>query len=890
MSQNITRDYDDIEDFRTTSGAEKRTQNVSESDHPLKSTIGESEEEKERNLDVTIGAKRLIDLYESQDVFIREMVANSETACINRARIELDEAGYDVPDTPTEILSKAKEKVGYEGQIDIIYHRKPEATTFELHDNGVGISSEQYKLVQNIGYSGNYFDGSVSGNFGVGWLSTFLACGTDGSFEMVTRSAVTGESYGCIEYVANTEYLSKERDSVGTSFYIPAFCSKAQSVNVASAVEKYSKATRVTTVYREFDQSGEETDASEEYQPMRLEERYDDDSLIVSFSNEFFKVVMSPEKKDDLKTYNISMPINRNVDRGYADTHKFSAKWAHDVRTKREDGPIVKCESDESLVGRVPIEDTKYDKKVAEQTGFVGVHMTTADIGETVDSAEHEGKEVLGRGGFRSLDCEASEQYIAYSELPDDAISMPKPASSRDSFESGHDDFWRHVSIRVMDAWREVAAARFEALDSWQDFLDMSGEEQEELVRAYNQFGPSYGTNAPSNVQDELEDQFDTHVPTDTCRKLDNLKRSYLVVEEGCDRPDLKSNTDSTNVRKLLRNYDRVFMSKTVNPKKAHLAWGLPEDTAVVRLDGETYQKLEELWGFEKLKSLPSRNIREKLPSVDDDVLDEWADKSVDDVSTSSSNSGGGKKGLGSKKVTVRTAKRKPRYMNRIRASTLKQKLENEEQFSTGRFNRSCEWLILKKQTETNGVPRTADCSYKTAGGIATAAVPNYVYEALIDTPRAFDSYAEVRHAIEQQHIEAVDTAENVIFTTTSMTDYFGGDNELLEAIGEWTDYSFDADSTDVHTAWESKFIDSADLSADTYGIKTSTCLAGEYIEMPMDEIRAAEHLPDCIDDYHSDEFYAYFGTGIKGLDFDTKQFEVRKQTVIEAGGIPDLN
>lgn len=899
MSKNITQDSESdfqLDDYKTEEGLEKKTTNISSESHPLKQELGDTDDDKARKVSAEIAAERFVDLYESPDAAVREMLANSESACLDRARIELRELGVEIPDSTSELLYKAKELAGYKPQIDVTYRRNPEATTFTLSDNGCGISTKRYRVIQNIGYSTSKDHENSVGQFGVGWYSVFTLSGKSDHFEMHTRSRQTDESYSTLEYLGNVEFKDDTRDSYGTTFHVPAFCQAAKSVDVADAVERYSQGLRVTVVYREFDESGEETDASEEYQPMNLEARYGDDSLVVSYEDEFFEVVMSPESNDyKTQTLNISMPIQRNAGRSYQAAPKFSAKWKHDVRVKREDGAICGVTNDDLnedlLVGRVPIEDTKFDRKQAEALdGFVGVHMVTDSVGDVVRSGPHEGAEVLGRDEFRTMKSEVRDEYIPLSRMPDGAVSMPKPSSSRDGYEKGNDEFWEYVSMRVMDAWREVAAARFESLDSWQDFLDMSGEKQEELVRAYNQFGPSYGTNAPSNVQDELEDQFDTHVPTDTCRKLDNLNRSYPVVEEGCDRPDLKSNTDSTNVRKLLRNYDRVFMSKTVNAKKAHLAWGLPEDTAVIRLDGETYSKLEELWGFEKLKSLPSRNIREKLPSVDDDVLDEWADKSVDDVSTSSSNTGGGKKGLGSKKVTVRTKNRKPRYMNRIRASTLKQKLENGEQFSTGRFSRSCEWLILKKQTETNGVPRTADCSYRTGGGIATAAVPNYVYEALIDTPRAFDSYAEVRHAIEQQHVEAVDTAENVIFTTTSMTDYFGGEDELLEAIDEWTDYSFDADSTDIHTSWDAEFIDNDDLSADTYGVGTNTCLAGESTNMPMDEIRAAEHLPDCIDDYHSDEFYAYFGADIKSLNFDTKEFEVRKQTVIEAGGIPDLN
>jgi hypothetical protein len=899
MSQNITQDNDedfDLEDYRSDEGMESKTANVSSDSHPLKEKLGASDSDKERSLDVSIGAKRLIDLYESPDAGIRELLSNAESACLDRARIELREAGVDVPTQTTELLEKAKNVVGYEPQIDVTHRKKPEATTLSVIDNGCGISSNRYRVIQNIGYSTSKDESTQLGQFGVGYYAPIRLVGEDNFFQMTTKSVKTDESYSTLEYLVNVEYMDEERDSYGTEFHFPNFCQAAKNIDVRSAVEEYSQGLRATVVYREFDESGEETDHSEEYQPTALEDRCDDDSLTVVYEDDFVKAVMSPESKPSYETLNISMPIQRNVDYGYSDTAKFDAKWEHDVRVKREDGAICATVDDDlnedHLVGRVPIEDTKFDKKQADALdGLVGAHMVTDSVGDVVDSGPYAGREVIGRDDFRTMKSEARDEYIPLSRVPDGAVSMPKPSSSRDGYEKGNDDFWRYVSKQLMESWKDIAADRFADLNDWQSFLDMSDEEQEALVRAYNQFGPSYGTNEPSNIQDELEDQFGETIPEDTCKKLDNLNKSYLVVEEGCDRPDLKGNTSSTNIRKILRNYDEVYMAKTVSKKKAELVWGLPEDTAIVRLDGEFYSVIEDLWGWNKLKTIPSRNVREKMPRVDDDVLDEWADKTVDTTSSSNSGGGGGKKGLDSKTITVRTSRRLCRYMNKIRVSTLIDKLENKQSFSTGSFSKSCEWLIVKKQTEISGsTPPTSDCSRNTAGGIAATAVPNYVYEALTDTPRAFGSFAQVRHAIEQENIEAIDTAENVLFASSKKVRYFGGEDALVEAINEWTDYSLDVDSTDVHTSWDATFIDAADISADTYKVGRNTSLADERISLPMDEIRASEHLPDCIDDYHSNEFYTYFGGDIKSLNFDSDEFEVRKQVVIEAGGIPALD
>lgn len=900
MSKNLTQDDEfEIEEYRTEEGIERKTADVSSDGHALKQSLGATDSAKERKLDVTIGAERFVDLYESPDAALREMLANSESACLDRARIELRSNGYDVPDSNQALLDEAKEKCGYEPQVDVTHQRKPEANTLTLSDNGCGISTNRYEVIQNIGYSTSKDESSNVGMFGVGWYAAFTLCGKENYFEMVTRSVKSDETYGTMEYLGNVEYLDRRRDSYGTTFQFPAFCQSAKNISVADAVEKYSQGLRVTVVYREFDESGEEVDASEEYTPHRIEDDYSNDVLVVTAENDFFKAVMSPEDIDRSPvTYNISMPIQRNVERGYKSYNKLGAKWQYDVRLLREDGPICDCDSDESLVGKVPIEDSKYERKVARQTGFVSEHMVTQSRGETVDGGEHAGSEVIARRELFSLDCEASEEFVPLSEVPDDAVSMPKPSSSRDGYEKGNDDFWKHVSNAVMDAWKDMASDRFHSLDSWQGFLDMSESEQEGLVRAYNQFGPDYGTNEPGNIQDELDDQFGASVPESVCSKLDNLNQSYHVVEKNADNPRLVSASDNTNIRDILRDYDEVYVGKTMNKKRCMLVWGMPEDTAVVRLEDGVYDDVIDLWGWTKLTDVPVKNVREKLPQVDDDVLDEWADRSTEPVTQQRSNTSSRRTSRNpeTKTVTVRTGLRSRRKMNDIKAGRLFDKLDSEDRFCTSsRGHRTKgKYLVLFDQTEIAGTtPPTSGCSRR--DGIAAAAVPKYVYNYLIDAENAVDSFEAATDKIARDELDQFPDTEATVYVSGYEYDkYFDKDeDDFLDAVEEYSDTDLPDDVTIETSGPDIKHASSDAVETTMYGWEQLDSMFDDRIDIDIDSMIANRRLPDCLDDdtIGSQRFEHMFGyRKPSNIHFGCESTQYKLELVEELGGLPEAD
>lgn len=700
---------DELEKYRGTAGAEVKTADVSSDDHALKQKLGNEDGSKERVYDPKIAGERFVQFYDDSAAAIREYLSNAETACIRRARRELLNAGFtkdEIPSEVKELLEMAKEECGYEPLIEVTYNAKPDETRFIIEDNGIGISTEEYQVVQRIGYSTSHDEGSRLGNFGMGWMSGFQLTSINGMFKMSTRSLITDEAYSTAEYVANCEYLDESPDEYGTRFEFPSFGEAAKNIDIASKVREFTEGMPVPVLYRHFDESGNEVGSkSDDFLATLIEDDYSDDSMVITFENEYFKAVMSPDRKESgrgLTTYNISMPIRRNTD-GFGTNNSFDAPWKWDFRGKQEDGPIVECESDPSIEGLIPKEDTKYDKLMPE----------------------------------------LQEDCIPMSNVPDDAIVMPQPASSRDSFKGGHDDFWKHVSQKLNEEWASVAKKRFEELDTWDDFVDMSREEKEKLFRAYDHFGPKHRDTEPDKIQESIEESMGVTLSEDVCEKLDMSQTKVSVVKRGHNRAHTKTSLRGKRIWKVIDEApDGIYMGKSISQKKAEIVWGLGE-THLVRLTGktETYDDYEESWGWTKAKELPNRNLKEKLPELDDDVAEKYENVSQSDSNNtqSSASTGGDGSNPKSYRGKVRVGTHSSKYYTTWRMENLKEKLEDGDTFKAGHY--TCKYLVI---CDDDNKSRTIAGRADRKNNVAATGVPGYVYDYLKGTDNVYTSYSDV--------------------------------------------------------------------------------------------------------------------------------------------------
>jgi len=861
MSQSEKLNDDNMKQYRSTSGAEVKTANVSNDDHALKNVIGSGEGAKERKYDPSVAGERFVNFYDDSSAAIREYLSNAETACIRRAHQELRNSGVSEDDIPANIsdrIEMAQEVAGYEPLIEVTYNRKSDETRLVIEDNGIGISVEEYQVLQRIGYSASHMNGEVTGQFGLGFMSGFQLTSIHGAFRMFTRSYVTEEAYSTVEYVANCEYLDGAPESYGTRFEFPEFGEAAKEIPIAAKVSEYAEGMRVPVLYRDFNSAGQETSESDDFLPRNIEDDYTDDSLVVTFENDYFKAVMSPDKPSnrpnshELVTYNVTMPIRRNLD-SWSTNDKFEAPWKWDFRGKKEDGPIVKCESDESLEGLVPVENSKYDNMIQEQQA----------------------------------------KHLPMSDVPDDAIVMPGPASSRDSYMSGHDEFWKYVSECLNDA-----KERFTDLDSWDDFKALDRSEKSGLYRAYKQFGPSYGTNEPSNIQETLEDAFGVTVSEDVCEKIDKSRKSLMVVPRGHNQAHHKKPA-KRNKKKIWQIIDEapdgVYMGKSVSQKKAEIAWGLG-DTHVIRVspsDGqstkERYAELEDLWGFKKLKDLPSSKLSEKLPDLDSGVADEW--ENADYVNNTSNGSGSRRtsRDPSTKRIKIRVGKRSGRYFSTTKASRIVDRLADDKSISAGRY--SVKNLIIYDQTELSGsVPSTRKADKHSNEGIAVTAVPKYVYKYLKGQKNIYTDYSELEAELTQNELDEYDNSEILVFASSEVfTEYEDDAENLIALLNEHSDADLNEDANiEVFSTSDAKninYADASDFSATVVtvnGNRTARKLSESDYNLNLVDLKFAREVPDM--SFDAPEFQQVFGRK-KYLSVDSADMERGIEIVKACGG-----
>lgn len=726
--------------FKTDAGVESKFANMSSDNHALKEAFGNDEQAKKIEVDASVIAPNIADLYDDPAAGIREYLSNAETACIRRARETVKEAGRDPSKDVDEMLEQAKDE-GYDPLVEVTYNRKSEATRLVIDDNGIGISTDEYLVLKNLGYSTSHDEGTQLGNFGMGYMSGFQLSGVHGVFKMYTRSYTTGKAFSTANYIVNFEYLDGLREDYGTRFEFPAFCEKAGRIDVPEKVAHYAQGMRVPVLYRDFNEDGKETPRSDDFIPSNLADDYD--GFFVKVENEFFEAVMAPGahrtrgtgRTQSVVTYNISMPIRRNIDSYSAG----SATWKFDFRGKTERGEIVHCPSNPDLVGLKPVPRQESD----------------------------------------------DESHIAEQDVPEDAIRHPEPASSRDSYESGNDAFWNYVAHCLDEAWREMAADAVGKVNTFDDVLGV--DDSSLLITALSNFSIEY--QGPDRFQQGIEDNLGISLSDDFCEKYIESGKSVLLVREGSPRPSIKNSAGYKNIRDILAMGGDVYIGQTISHRKAQIVWELGGH--VVQCDTSEYEELQDKWGWNLIKDVKTSNLAENYPDLSDDFVDMWDD--VDKTKTSQPKSKTHDRNAEHKCVSVRKGEGRDYVNSNYTAKDIKERLEAGEDLycsSWSAENRS-KLLIFRQQ---KGVT-VSDIVRHAGGDVAVAKVPKYVYDYLEGTTNVYTSVDELRQEqarnsyikLSDGYTARLDNLTNsdvLFFASAEIEDYFEGrEDDLLEQI-----------------------------------------------------------------------------------------------------------
>jgi hypothetical protein len=665
--------------MKTTSGHETEQLDVADDDHPL------SDMDSRRQAPIEVVAKNVVNRYDERKKAIREFLANAVTACIQRAKHMIRDNGIDDcvdMSNVHDVLDVARDEFEYNPVVEVAYNNNPQSGwTLRIADNGIGISSTTAYAIRDVGLSGWHSDGTTNGQFGQGTFSGFLLCGKYGLFTCTTHSAITGENYRTEWKLTDLNRLNGGRDRIGTTFEWPVFCDEAQDIDIYEAVREYAAGFPIDITYEEYDENGNQC-RTDEFTPYKMEDRYPDDALVITYEDTFGKVVWSPDDpdgwNDTISTYCGYQPIDRN-ERVYG-MNSYEMPSSFDFRLKDESGPIIEVggSMDHELVGKTPVSRQQYQALCISERGVVpesfpdddnigwcdpesGEMFVTDDVrasqrsdltllnGQETDalervviSGEHEGKPVVTSDEWKSMDDgRTADDYVPRDELPDtkDVLVAMEPTDDRDRFERKNvRPVLERYSEKLWNELRARTATVFADIDTFQDVFELEGNESALFFDGVSRFGPSYTNPDATTVQQELEDELNVTLPVDVCEKISVMRKTVSWAPRDSRRPERKGNRRKKPVWKIIRKAQDgdkdgdVYMGFRVNPAKAQLVWELNEHNQVIQTTKR--DMFEDALGWERMTDLPTTDWeREFDHDFDQSFLDEWES----DATTSSS-------------------------------------------------------------------------------------------------------------------------------------------------------------------------------------------------------------------------------------------------------------
>lgn len=476
-------------------------------------------------------------IYSSKEASVREPLSNSVTACLRAEQI------YNID--PLIEVTLITQSSG---------DRK-----LEILDNGVGMSEDLIrKVLRWIGKSTARNEGTLSGNFGLGFMACYMLVGAENAFEMHTHSRRDGDDpvsgvwqkYGKFEF-DNEEILAgrMSENEYGTKLVFPGIKSDISNSQIYQWVRRHSKWSRVPVIFKHIDDGDLIID--EEYGRQTIEDSYDDNATSFVFENKYYKVVASPEASN--RTILLDSEIESSAG------HFSRVPWSVDVRLKREDGVIISGPNE----GLVPVENES--------------------------------------------ELEFTEDVILVDDIDSEDIRMPKPTGTRDTLSNHSPKFWDQVQSNILEELEEIASSALANINSVSDVAKLNNDELE--------FISHIASRNSSEISTRLDD-YNITISQDLANELTLLSEDVKIITRDSSIShgvDIPFQTKSRNVSEILNNYSGSSVYMTVSPSQARadVVWEDSEENILVYLNSQSqYEKFESL-GWRKLTSVTSKTVSE---------------------------------------------------------------------------------------------------------------------------------------------------------------------------------------------------------------------------------------------------------------------------------------
>lgn len=357
--------------------------------------------------DLKVLIRELADkIYQSWEDTIREYLANAETATL-RTRNFVDP---DRTEPTVNVDSLYGVDDGYEPLVEVTWDKSENRVT--IRDNGIGMASREVdEVFRKIGNSTARDEGNYSGQFGMGVLSFGQLIGTDNSMIMTTHSRQTDENFSSYISLAGPEPLmgSMPDDQYGTKFQM----NPKGDYDIREAVERYAENMRVTVLYREYDETGEEV-FNEEWGDKSLKDDYRPEMITLEYVEPgAFEAYSTAEASEE--TLLLSMPIERS---GPSST---KAPFPMDVRLLDESGKVIR--SSNGNEGLMPCTRSRYRSMLLEaREPYITESFLSGDdvVAQAVAEGPNEGAMVVAEAVLESDQPLPPNEYITRDDLADD--------------------------------------------------------------------------------------------------------------------------------------------------------------------------------------------------------------------------------------------------------------------------------------------------------------------------------------------------------------------------------------------------------------------------------------------------------------------------------------
>lgn len=516
--------------------------------------------------------KRLAeDIYKGREAGIREPLTNSVTSVLRAS-----EEGYlENPD---------------EGVILIELYEVGDSLRLTIRDNGVGITRDEIdEVVTQIGKSTSRSSTSLTGQFGMGFLATWmLTGGTDGGFTMYSNPRGVDEGpfvgfwsnsgFAEPEDEIDSPFAGLEDDEYGVEFEIFV----GQSINkgeIMGWIDKYAEWTRVPVLFRNHTEDGV---VDEEYPPKDILSKYQE---------------LSEETEDDLE---ISTPRHNDYNYYVYQHEAFTAVNSNAVNSQGS-GLHRSSSIDNCILMDVPI---KSDWSVSRNFPLDSLEIRLNHETPIVVSGPHEGYFVVT--GDEDPD-KFDGDYISEDNLTTEDIVTPYPTGTRDLVQD-RTDFISWLADEFYDMYYRDIAAIVKSVDTVEEYLSLSDEKREHFDEVVKEIDGNYRVqhNSLRNIMGTISTSFNNRFI-----KVYHMLANDLVsvAEEGSKGVSRKENRVniplSKIVQKQMNNEDMsVFMAHRITQSDAEFVWASEEDHYVVRISSQSQDTYEEHFGWEQLNEL----------------------------------------------------------------------------------------------------------------------------------------------------------------------------------------------------------------------------------------------------------------------------------------------